>query len=135
MVGWLAVLYLVGMLGSFLHLATADHHNHLDHHADHACGHAHDSATVVSALAAQIDADADDHCCHQLHDVVPTKLPRQVQKILTRVLAQLRPQPVPAVMADTPERPRWFDDDTPPPIRSGVTTVAAGRAPPASLHA
>lgn len=129
--GWLVPLYVLVFISTSLHLAVVDHHPG-PHGADHACGqddHAHHHASAAS-LAAEAPGD---HCCHHLHDALPGKTLQPTLDALKHAAWRRAPEAQITVALVPPRPPRR----TQPPVvaaevRSGVTTVAAGRAPPAS---
>jgi len=130
--GWLVPVYVLVFASTSLHLAVVDHHAG-PHGADHACeqaDHVHHHPAGAAALAA---AAPDNHCCHHLHDALPGKTLQPTLDALKHAAWRRAPEAPTAVALVPPRPPRR----APTPVvltevRSGVTTVAAGRAPPAS---
>lgn len=133
--GWLVLVYLLVFASSSLHLAVADHHPG-PHGASHACeqtNHAHHHSVGAAALAAGAPGN---HCCHQLHDALPGKRLQPTLDALNHAAGRRAPEAlaIVAVVSLCPARhvttPAVLAE-----VRSGVTTVASGRAPPASAPA
>lgn len=134
-ISWLIPLYVLVFTSASLHLAVADHHAG-PHGAGQACGqadHAHHHPAGAASLAAEAPGN---HCCHHLHDALPGKTLQPTLDALKHAAWRRAPE-APAVAAVVPPRPprQAPVPDVLTEVRSGVTTVAAGRAPPACLPA
>lgn len=134
-ISWLIPLYVLVFTSASLHLVVAEHHPG-PHGVDHACeqtDHTHHHPAGSASLAA---ADPGNHCCHHLHDALPGKTLQPTLDALKHAAWRRAPE-APAVVAELPSHPprRAPAPDVLHEVRSGVTTVAAGRAPPACLPA
>lgn len=133
--GWLVPLYVLVFTSTSLHLAVADHHAG-PHGAGHACGqadHTHHHPAGAASLAAEAPGN---HCCHHLHDALPGKTLQRTLDALKHAAWRRTPEAPTAVAMVPPCPPRRVPaPDVPAEVRSGVTTVAAGRAPPVGLPA
>ncbi len=135
-VGWLVLLYVLGLGSSALHMAVAEHHAHPLHGDNQGCaGATADHAATVSG-SSFLGTEADDHCCHQLHDALPGKSQAPALDALKNAASRRAPALLAAVAPPPPARPDpAAQDHAPLAACAGVTTVAAGRAPPTHLHA
>lgn len=139
--GGLAALYVLGMLVTVGHLALEDHHSVLAHHHHHdhtATAESHDVPCQHHApgLASFEHATCQHTCCHLTHDTLPSQRPRTLQARAPRLsgLVLALPcaehgRPIPATLR------RTLDTDSSPDPLAGIMSVAAGRAPPCTLHA
>lgn len=129
--GLMAVLYFAGLLGLAHHQATTEHH----HHGEQASVDHQESPPALTYPAnALLAADDHDLCCQHVHDAQPTILPHAPHDILSKKLTRHHAAPSGQTATIRPARPcRQETPDVSPPVLAGVTTVAAGRAPPCLL--
>jgi len=128
------VLYVIGLSGALLHVATVEHHNHLPGQ-DHPDCSTEAPATHGQASALSIAAAAAcTSCCLTHHDALPNQFhPTSTESLKSNSWSRTAVTTVATTSSPAPRPGRRPDRALPPPVRTGATTVAAGRAPPASL--
>lgn len=121
----LVVLYVIGLSGALLHIATVEHHDHLPGHGHPDCATGN-SAAVVASSGCQ-------SCCHTLHDALSNQFHSSTVQSLKVTSSRTPATTVSVSTCPASQKALRPDHELPPPVRTAVAKVTAGRAPPISL--